>query len=525
MKQQIEELINNLTNGKYGFKYKSAVLDSKSNFLDIEIKYKDGTMLSQQDKQKCLNAIEDFLKGYKYNINFVKNYVSKDEILNFVKDYMSKNCVSIVYKIKELSHAETYVLVLQIAKEQEKYIVSQKILQKIMEALFNQFDTPVKVQAEYAENFINFELFDNQKETEISEKIIKLDGKEVVVGELIDSNATYIRNSKIENQTVTVCGFVSEFKRYWTKPNIPEGEDAKKILDYFKGDVSEEERLLAGQKPYFRFKLTDFTSDITVSIFPKKQDREKVAAIADANFVAVSGIVAVDNFIGVVLRAQSINTCNVPEVWEEKIEYKTEAPTYQYVFPQPMTYTNQVGLFSMFDAPKVADFLANNQIVVFDFETTGLKAYEGDKIVEIGAVKVINGAIVESFRTLVNPQRHIPFDASAVHGIFDKDVVSAPKSEQALQDFYKFTRGCLLVGYNVDFDYSFLVKEGRQAGYNFDNNTFDCLKLAREKVKGLKNYKLKTIAKELGVSLENAHSALFDTIATAEVLIKLADKI
>ena len=177
------------------------------------------------------------------------------------------------------------------------------------------------------------------------------------------------------------------------------------------------------------------------------------------------------------------------------------------------------------DERKVAPFFKDKQIVVFDFETTGFKAYEGDKIVEIGAVKIIDGAIVESFRTLVNPERQIPAESTAVHHITDKDVVNAPKAAQALQDFYKFTKGCLLVGYNVGFDYSFLSKQGKDCGYIFDNKVFDCYRLAQKHVKKTKNYKLITVAKELGVNLENAHSALYDTIATAEVLIKLAWKI
>ena len=524
MKEKLEELLNKITNNKYDFKYKSAVLDSGNEELDIEIIYKDGVILDNSDKQKCLSCVADYLDGYKYKVTFIKNYVSKEEILAFVKDYFKQNYVSIVYKIKSLEHGEQYVLTLSIAKEQQEYVVSQKIVQKTMQALLDRFSTAIKINAEFLPNMMSLKE-EKPAEIKIEEKIIETKNRQILVGELIEENSTYIRDSQHENQVVTICGYISDLKRYWTKPNIPDGANAKQILDHFKTEVPDEERLMAGQKPYYRFKLTDFTGDITVSIFPKKQDREKLQNLHNDDFVTVNGTIIFDNFLGAFLKAKSINTCDIPPVWEEKIEYKTESANYQYVFPQTMTYTNQVGLFSMFDEPTVAPFLKDNQIVVFDFETTGLKAYEGDKIVEIGAVKVINGAIVESFRTLVNPDRHIPFDASAVHGIYDKDVVDAPKSAQALQDFYKFTRGCLLVGYNVDFDYSFLVKEGKLAGYNFDNKTFDCLALARDKVRGLKNYKLKTIAKELGVSLDNAHSALFDTIATAEVLIKLADKI
>lgn len=114
-------------------------------------------------------------------------------------------------------------------------------------------------------------------------------------------------------------------------------------------------------------------------------------------------------------------------------------------------------------------------------------------------------------------------EAMKIHHITQDMVAGKLKAEQVLQDFYKFTRGCVLTGYNVGFDLGFLIKQGKESRYNFDNPTFDIYHdLSLKYIKGLKNYKLGTVAKYLGVSLDNAHSALDDTIATAEVMIKLA---
>ena len=92
-----------------------------------------------------------------------------------------------------------------------------------------------------------------------------------------------------------------------------------------------------------------------------------------------------------------------------------------------------------------------------------------------------------------------------------------------LQDFYKFTRNSVIVAYNIAFDYKFLYLAGNAQGYNFDNKQIDAMVLAKQKLKGLKNYKLKTVVTHLGVSLENAHRAVHDAIATAEAFVKLVD--
>ena len=524
--KNLQEELNRATDGKYNFKYKNGLLDSKTGILSAEIVYDDGTILSSEDKELCKAVASKLLPEYTINLTFTKNFVSKGTIKRFLKTFINSNYVSLKYNIKSIEEQDAiYIVVLQIAEEQKAYIQSQKILSVLTAALKERFMQDFMVNSEYLSNMLDFSKIEEEKDVISEQKKINVTNKEVLIGAEIKGNASYIRDSRNPEQTITICGYIRELKVLWTKPKAKEGQNQKDLIEYFKHDVPISERKEAGQKAYYRFKIQDFTGDMQVMAYPKDVDQEKAESLKDGMTIVASGIVKDDNYFGMYLRADNVSVCSLPEIWEEEIDYKKEKSFYEFVKPVDMVYTDQVGLFSMFDAPQVAPYLKNNQIVVFDFETTGLNAYEGDKIVEIGAVKVINGAIVQSFRTLVNPEMHIPESSSAVHKIFDKDVVDAPKAEQALQDFYKFTRGCVLVGYNVSFDYSFLMTQGKACRYNFDNTTFDCLELARKCIKGIKNYRLGTIAKELGVNLENAHSALADTIATAEVFIKLADKI
>ena len=160
--------------------------------------------------------------------------------------------------------------------------------------------------------------------------------------------------------------------------------------------------------------------------------------------------------------------------------------------------------------------------VVFDLETTGLEYSAGAKILEIGAIKIENGEMTDKFECFVNPEMKVPKDATAVHGIKDEDVKDAYNYSKVLRDFYKFTRGCYLVGYNVDFDYGFIKFYGKKCGYNFDNQRIDVLKMATKNVKGITRFKLGIVADTLGISLENAHRAINDTRATVDVFLKLA---
>lgn len=126
----------------------------------------------------------------------------------------------------------------------------------------------------------------------------------------------------------------------------------------------------------------------------------------------------------------------------------------------------------------------------------------------------------------VDPEKHIPAESSAISGIVDADVEGAPKDFEALQDFYKFTRGAILTGYNIiNFDMVFLKGQGKACRWNFDNEVVDTFKIAQKYVHGVKNYKLGTIAEKLGVVLDNAHRAVFDALATAEIFVKLAENL
>ena len=158
--------------------------------------------------------------------------------------------------------------------------------------------------------------------------------------------------------------------------------------------------------------------------------------------------------------------------------------------------------------------------VVFDIETTGFSPVE-NRIIEIGAVKVSGGKIVDRFSTFVNPEVPIPFEIEKLTSITDDMVVDAEKIETILPQFLQFSEGCMLVAHNAEFDMSFIIENCKRQGLNHDFTYIDTVGIARVMMPGQAKHTLDAVAKALGVSLENHHRAVDDAEATAEIFVKL----
>lgn len=169
--------------------------------------------------------------------------------------------------------------------------------------------------------------------------------------------------------------------------------------------------------------------------------------------------------------------------------------------------------------------IADVEFTVFDLETTGLSPKKNE-IIEIGAVKVKDGEIIDRFNTFVKPSSPIPNKITELTGIDDGMVTDAPLIEEALEDFIEFFSDSILVAHNADFDYSFLNSSmNRTDKEPLDNSVLDTLALSRALLPELKNHKLNTIADYYNVSLENHHRAVDDAEATAEVFLEFIEEI
>ena len=157
--------------------------------------------------------------------------------------------------------------------------------------------------------------------------------------------------------------------------------------------------------------------------------------------------------------------------------------------------------------------------VVFDIETTGFSP-DVNHIIEIGAVKVENGKIIDRFSSFVNPQVPIPYRIEELTHINDSMVMDAPLIEQVLPEFLRFCEGSVLVAHNADFDVSFIIRKASNLGISYNPTYVDTVAVARYLLPSLNRFKLDTVAKAVGVNLDNHHRAVDDAACTAEIFVK-----
>lgn len=161
----------------------------------------------------------------------------------------------------------------------------------------------------------------------------------------------------------------------------------------------------------------------------------------------------------------------------------------------------------------------SDDFVVFDIETTGFSPVR-NRIIEIGAVKVSGGEIVDKFSAFVNPEVPIPFEIEKLTSINDDMVVGAPTIDAILPQFLDFCDGCVLVAHNASFDMSFIMENCRRLGYPQEFTYVDTVPIARMLLPNQAKHTLDAVAKTLGISLENHHRAVDDAGCTAEIFVK-----
>lgn len=165
--------------------------------------------------------------------------------------------------------------------------------------------------------------------------------------------------------------------------------------------------------------------------------------------------------------------------------------------------------------------------IVFDVETTGLSVERGHRIIEIGAVEVIEGMMGEEFHSLIRTNRPITGNAGKVHGITSDMLTGQPKPEEVFTSFQHFVANSTLIAHNAAFDIAFLRHELRRLGKELHNRHKCTLKLSRKHYPGLPDYRLETVAKHvLGVELDKTrlHRALDDARLTARILLEMRKK-
>ena len=159
-------------------------------------------------------------------------------------------------------------------------------------------------------------------------------------------------------------------------------------------------------------------------------------------------------------------------------------------------------------------------IVVLDFESTGLNTAKA-RIIEVGAVKLVEGTVTETFQQLVDPEEALPPKITEITGITDANLQGQPKAETVLPKLLEFIGDAPLAAHNASFDVSLLKSELKRLNLHWNGPVLDTLTYARKLYPKLKSFRLGALCKHLGVSLKNAHRAVHDAAATAQCLARM----
>lgn len=275
---------------------------------------------------------------------------------------------------------------------------------------------------------------------------------------------------------------------------------------------------------YYTFELADASGKVSCLIFPSLANHDKVKTL-DGKEVVCTGRIKAGRFGEFQMMVQTVTLCKIltTEPPKSKLE-KDEPMYYSKVFPTEVVVYEQSNLLEgkkEFDVSK----LQGKTIVVFDLETTGLNPSK-DRIVEIGAVKLVDGKFTEKFSTLINPEVTMSEKNMKIHGISNEEVRYCPVIDDVILDFYKFSYGAILCGHNINgFDVPFLKENARRFGFDFLNPRIDTLDLASRFVKGARNNQLGSLCTHFGIQNERAHRAYEDAIATGQLLIRILSEI
>lgn len=194
--------------------------------------------------------------------------------------------------------------------------------------------------------------------------------------------------------------------------------------------------------------------------------------------------------------------------------------------PARPEYTN----FDIYDHPKHLEEMGGRELksltfVVFDTETTGLGPSQGDEIISIAGVRIVQGEIREGepFTRLVNPGRNIPKASIRFHGITEDMVKDEAPIGEVLPLFRDYVGDAVLVAHNAAFDMKFLKLKEESTGIVFDHLVLDSLLLSVFLEPESQNHGLDAIAERLGVDVEGRHTALGDSLTTAGVFLRMLE--
>jgi len=427
----------------------------------------------------------------------VKKIVSNDELINVeIYRYLSQNypSISIFLKPNDVVSAvvgDVVKYVLRLTKDGVDYVMKNGVINKINDFMSKRFCSDFAGSTEEKEadetiSLLSEEVYESELQR-IEHRTIKVIDPLVIDDIYMGDVALYIEDAV--SGSVTVCGIITDIAERQTKTG----------------------------KPFFIIHLDDTTGKTSGVYFTKKNTYQKIKELAVGDAIIVRGTIGDYNGRRS-FTFDKINRCTFPKDFVKKDKFKKPVPReYKLIFPSPATTIKVNSVFDVQGALPAE--LTEKTYVVFDLETTGLDLMSNG-ITEIGAVKLVEGKVVEQFTTLVKPDYPITEENIAITGITPEMVKDAPKIGAVIPDFMKFIDGAVLVAHNAEFDLKFIKRFAGGEEYEIKNKVLDTVEIARTCLPQLRRHDLHTIAEHFGIVFHH-HRALSDAYATAEAFIEL----
>ncbi len=519
--------------------------------LHVTVTMEEESWISNKDKENIEGSFKNQLKDFSFIFNYnnsIKTYTNK-EILEIIKLKINKYIKSSFSFVDEivLDEKDKYSLILP------SVVAYQSITSNgIEEDLCNFVEkcSGKNLIITYSKEKISDDFLFNK---EIEERIILKDilAKSNKLAKN-NRNSNFKYGKKIKNETIKI----SEIEMQQGDATV-KGE----IFQY-------ETKTIKDGRILVIFYVSDGTSSISCKAFLNKDKSDNfLKNVKEGNHALIHGDIVYDTYnkeVSLMLKSLELIQENIREDsaankrielhlhtqmsamdgishtkdlvqraidWGHKAIAITDHGVVQ-AFPDAMEMNKDIKIIYGVEAYMINDKkeIVNGNLngrkfddfVVFDIETTGLSP-KNSKITEIGAIKIINGEIAESYSQLINPGVAIPELIVKLTGITDEMVAEKPNISEILPSFKEFIGDSVLVAHNAAFDMGFIRENYKAIDTLIDNPVLDTLELSRAVFPGLKSHKLNLIARHLKVDLLNHHRAVDDALATANILLKILE--
>ena len=539
---------------------------------DEIVSSKDIETLEHSLKNKFYK-FSDVNVGIKYNlIDLDKNDILRNYFPNIIF-LIKKEIPSSTAWIETMKwNLDKNTLILSINNDIAIHILKSRDMDKVIK---NEIKNSLEIDLN-----IKFECSENVEEEKMEYEANKEKEENKLISNIDFSVSNDNSGSKPKPKTQ---GKENYFKRSKASPNMLygrnlEGEhlrisqiDIDTGVAIVEGEIFDVEvKDIRGEKKLYTFSITDFSSSITAKVFANPKSQEALDEhLREGAYVKVSGDVIYDNYSKqIVIMLKGLQKARKETRQDNAVDKRVELHCHTKMssmdgmstftdmvkrasewghraialtdhgivqgFPEAMNVSKEYGVKVLYgvegylvdDHKKVianlmeqGKFELDCEYTVFDLETTGLSD-RNDKITEIGAIRVKNGEILETYSQLINPEVPISEKIVKITGITDELVKDKPTIDKVLHEFIDFIGDSILVAHNSDFDMGFIKANCKALDIEINNAVLDTLYLARVLFPELKNHKLNTLSKHLDVILENHHRAVDDAKATASIFLK-----